>query len=58
MNKPDASELACQIQTLLKQFDQTTADEAINFVWFYRVGQYYDWSRVKLRKLSKKRKFD
>lgn len=45
-----AAELAAKIEKLLENVDPTVANRAIEFVWFYRIGRLFDWSRSHLRR--------
>jgi hypothetical protein len=51
--KTDAVTLACRIENLLKRYDAETANRAIEFVWFYRIGRLIDWAKIRIHWIGK-----
>jgi hypothetical protein len=51
--KPDAVTLACRIEKLLKRYEPATANRALEFVWFYRIGRLIDWTRIRIHWIGK-----
>ncbi len=51
----DAAKIACQIERVLDHVPDEIADRAAEFVWFYRVGQHFNWMRSRITPKERKK---